>query len=70
MRTASRIAWLFLVGVSCVWGGGCTPAAPSNLSPTADQDAGRLENAERYSRELARKNQEAEKKAMSRLPRR
>jgi hypothetical protein len=48
---------------------GSTPASTSNLSPTPDQAADRHEQATRYSEELARKNQQAERKAMGRMTR-
>jgi hypothetical protein len=48
-------------------GGGCGPAPPSNLSPTPDQDTNRHERAARYTQELARKNQQAERKVMGRI---
>jgi hypothetical protein len=52
-----------MLGVAAV---GCDATAPSNLSPTADQAADRREQAVRYSEQRARKNQEAERKAMNR----
>jgi hypothetical protein len=55
------MAWMF--GLAAV---GCDTAPPSNLSPTRDQAADRHEQAVRYSEQRARKNQEAERKAMNR----
>jgi hypothetical protein len=70
MRTRARFLALAL---AAAWfggpGNGCTPAPPSNLSPTPDQAADRHEQAIRYSRDLARRNQQAERKAMSRISR-
>jgi hypothetical protein len=70
MRTMARLLALALVAA---WfgspGSGCMPAPPSNLSPTPDQAADRHEQATRYSQDLARRNQEAERKAMSRISR-
>jgi hypothetical protein len=70
MRMMARFLALAL---AAAWfgspGSGCTPAPPSNLSPTPDQAADRHEQAIRYSRDLARRNQQAERKAMSRISR-
>jgi hypothetical protein len=48
-------------------GAGCGPAPPSNLSPSADQDTDRHEQANRYTQDRARKNQQAERKVMGRI---
>jgi hypothetical protein len=68
MRTMARVLAL---AFAAAWfgglGSGCTPAPPSNLSPTPGQAADRHEQAVRYSRDLARRNQQAERKAMSRI---
>jgi len=70
MRTRAR---LVVLALAAAWlgapGTGCTPAPPSNLSPTPDQAADRHEQATRYTQELARRNQEAERKAMNRISR-
>jgi hypothetical protein len=55
------MAWM--LGVAAI---GCDATPPSNLSPTQNQAADRHEQAVRYSEERARKNQEAERKAMKR----
>jgi hypothetical protein len=69
MRIMRRVALALLAGSFGGPGAGCTPAPPSNLSPTPDQAAGRHEQATQYSLDLARRNQQAEKKAMSKLAR-
>jgi len=70
MRTRAR---LFALALAAAWlgglGTGCTPAPPSNLSPTPDQATDRHEQAIRYTQELARRNQDAERKTMSRISR-
>jgi hypothetical protein len=48
---------------------GCDTAESSNLSPTSDQAVDRHRQAIRYTEELASKNQQAERKAMSRMAR-
>ena len=68
MRTRARfLALTFAAAWFACPGSGRTPAPPSNLSPTPDQAADRHEQAIRYSRDLARRNQQAERKAMSRI---
>ena len=69
MRAGARLLALALGAWLVGPGTGCTPAPPSNLSPTPDQAADRHEQATRYTQELARRNQEAERKAMSRISR-
>ncbi len=69
MRTTTRFALALAAGLIGAPGTGCAPAAPANLSPTPEQAPDRHENATRYSQELAQKNQEGERKVMSRMTR-
>jgi hypothetical protein len=46
---------------------GCGTSPNPNQSPTPDQAADRHQRAMRYTQELAGKNQQAERKAMSRM---
>lgn len=58
-----------IAGLACLVLGatlGCGSVSPSNLSPMPSEDAGRFERATRYTEELIKKNQDAEKKALSR----
>jgi len=67
MRTS--VPKLFVLGMAWALGAaavGCDATSPSNLSLTPDQAADRHEQAVRYSEQRARKNQEAERKAMNR----
>jgi hypothetical protein len=68
MRSMTRLALALVAALG--WSvAGCGPAPPSNLSPTSDQDAHRHNEATRYTRELARRNQQAEREALGRISR-
>jgi hypothetical protein len=60
-HVALGTAWLLVVAAM-----GCDSTPTSNLSPTANRAADRHEQAVRYSEQRARKNREAERKAMKR----
>ncbi len=65
----SSVSKLLVLGMMWALGAaavGCDATSPSNLSPTPDQAADRHERAVLYSEQRASKNQEAERKAMSR----
>ena len=68
MKT-SRAAALMTASLICGLTAGCDATERSNLSPTPDQAVDRHREAIRYTQELASKNQQAERNAMSRMAR-
>lgn len=62
---AARPLWIVLTCLFVAGEWGCGAGAPSNLSPSPEQDPERHRKAVAYQEELIRKNQEAERKAMS-----
>lgn len=69
MRTRAAARRLLLALAPLIVGpaGGCGTEPPPNLSPTAEQDPARFEEAKRITEEMRRKNLEAERNAMKRL---
>jgi hypothetical protein len=64
-----RAAALMTACVAGAFTAGCDTTDRSNLSPTPDQAVDRHQQAIRYTEELASKNQQAERKVMSRMAR-
>ncbi len=65
VRLSAFVSISLLAGLSA----GCGAPAQSNVSPTPEQDVERHEQAVRYANELASKNKQAEREAMSRIGR-